>query len=751
MCRVQRRFTFGGFALSDSLRFTRQAIPAARLRREPTHATRGGKKQKIVILGGGVGAIAAAFALTEVPGWQNRYDVTVHQLGWRLGGKGASGRDMRQPHRRIEEHGLHNWFGFYDNAFAIMRRCYEELPELRRWPAGKDPILWGFVPHDEAVIEEIHDGQWKHHAVSFPRNHEWPGTGDAGALTPGYAIRMVLAWIAKVLRSALDPLADATPGSPITGANWQRRLAPAADFVGGQLTAVLEALERLSQAAPREVGRTVGASADRLLALLDGLTRGLWARVGRLVHGDDTARRLWVAMDFGAAVVRGLIRDKVVWRGFDAINHLTPREFLQRHGASESTLESEWARVLYAQSFAFLDGDPNKPRVAAGAALHCTFRMLFTYRGAFSWKLRSGMGDIVFAPFYRVLRARGVRFEFFHRVRSLHLSDDGKWIDKILIGRQATPRRGEYAPLVKLKNLWCWPNEPDYAQLTEAPEIHALKTAPGTYVNFESMWSSWGPQREQPVELRRGVDFDHVVLGISLGALPHICGELIQADRRWRDMVEKIPTIGTQAFQIWLKPTLHETGWSLPSPMSTAYALPFETWGDFTHTLATECWPRRQRPGMVAYACGPMRNGRQRAPEWFTDPGFPGREHQRALDAMRCYLDECAGHLWPNTMTPEGFDWSQLVDLEEGVGEERLRAQFCLANIEPTERYVLSVPGSLRYRLRSDRSGFANLYLAGDWTFNGMNLGCVEAAVMSGMRAARAICGHPEKIIGEDF
>jgi len=43
-----------------------------------------------------------------------------------LGGKGASGRNMDHG-ARIEEHGLHVWAGFYENAFRMMTRCYEEL------------------------------------------------------------------------------------------------------------------------------------------------------------------------------------------------------------------------------------------------------------------------------------------------------------------------------------------------------------------------------------------------------------------------------------------------------------------------------------------------------------------------------------------------------------------------------------------------------------------------------------------------
>src|SRR5205823_3375511 len=84
-------------------------------------------KRKIAILGGGMGAMTAAFELTDRPGWQNHYDITVYQMGWRLGGKCASGRNLDpQLGKRIEEHGVHVWFGFYDNAFRMIKKCYAE-------------------------------------------------------------------------------------------------------------------------------------------------------------------------------------------------------------------------------------------------------------------------------------------------------------------------------------------------------------------------------------------------------------------------------------------------------------------------------------------------------------------------------------------------------------------------------------------------------------------------------------------------
>jgi hypothetical protein len=86
------------------------------------------------------------------------------------------------------------------------------------------------------------------------------------------------------------------------------------------------------------------------------------------------------------------------------------------------------------------------------------------------------------------------------------------------------------------------------------------------------------------------------------------------------------------------------------------------------------------------------------------------------------------------------------------AGPARLDEQFFKANIDPSDRYVLSLPGTLRYRLHPWDSGYDNLFLAGDWTRCGLNAGCVEAAVISGMLAAGAIRGFPAvtDIVGYD-
>ena len=78
-------------------------------------------------------AMAAAWRLSE-PGWRDELEsITVYQRGWRLGGKGASSRG---PNGRIEEHGLHLWLGYYENAFRLLRECYAELDRPRTDPTA---------------------------------------------------------------------------------------------------------------------------------------------------------------------------------------------------------------------------------------------------------------------------------------------------------------------------------------------------------------------------------------------------------------------------------------------------------------------------------------------------------------------------------------------------------------------------------------------------------------------------------------
>ncbi len=169
-----------------------------------------------------------------------------------------------------------------------------------------------------------------------------------------------------------------------------------------------------------------------------------------------------------------------------------------------------------------------------------------------------------------------------------------------------------------------------------------------------------------------------------------------------------------------------------------------------SHLLKEENWPS-PKPRSLAYHCGPAPDADPIPP--FSDHGFPARESKRVKKMAVEWLEKNAAWLWPQAAdpaNPTGLDWSKLADPKNRTGKNRMNAQYWRINIDPTERYTLSVKGSSGYRLRADQSGFDNLFLAGDWTYTAINAGCVEAAVMSGLRAARGLSGFPKRIIGED-
>jgi uncharacterized protein with NAD-binding domain and iron-sulfur cluster len=133
----------------------------------------------------------------------------------------------------------------------------------------------------------------------------------------------------------------------------------------------------------------------------------------------------------------------------------------------------------------------------------------------------------------------------------------------------------------------------------------------------------------------------------------------------------------------------------------------------------------------------------------YSDHDYPARQTAAAFQAAVAWIEANLSTLWPEAERGGSFDWSLLDDPGGGEGSARMQSQYWRANVSPAERYVLSVPGSTEARLKADASGFANLFLAGDWLLNGLNVGCVESAVMGGLQASRAICGYPQTIVGE--
>jgi uncharacterized protein with NAD-binding domain and iron-sulfur cluster len=389
--------------------------------------------EKIAILGGGVSAITAAFYLTNQPDWQNNYDITLYQMGWRIGGKGASGRNADYA-ERIEEHGLHIWFGFYDNAFNSIKQAYEELDR----PSGTPLATWqkAFKPHIYIVLQELINNEWKSWPVDFPTNDQIPGGMDE-SLDLWDLFRTAYMWIKKFLhdlRQENDALSSAKlPEKDSDDDNdhdsWLEKIANFIKIEGKELVDdvkdTFDHLESFMAALPKNLTEHNSEDHSAIKFLLKRLRRWLNKEFSEILDSNDNLRRLFISADLGITILIGMLEDRVFSEGFDVINKYDYQEWLTKHGANvKYTVESAPVRGFYDLTFAYEKGDFSKSNIEAGTILRSMMRIALNYKGAIMWKMQAGMGDTMFTPYYQVLKARGVKFEFFNKVEEVIADSD---------------------------------------------------------------------------------------------------------------------------------------------------------------------------------------------------------------------------------------------------------------------------------------------------------------------------------------
>ncbi|MBL9050158.1 MAG: NAD(P)-binding protein [Tabrizicola sp.] len=696
------------------------------------------KRQKIAVIGGGVGAITATYAITSLPDWDKNYDITLYQLGWRCGGKGASGRNAAH-HQRIEEHGLHIWAGFYENAFRLMRDCYETLNKtgLRSpdAPLGTlDKAFKGLSHFFLAEDLQQPDGSVSLHPwrIDFQPNSEKPGTG--GLLpTPFAYFQMLVRMIADMIERGLagpapEAKSHALPNSLQAGIS-KLGLPTSASSPFHHLSALAAKLPK---------NPLLHKSHETLLLAALAAHAQDWHhdRLANVEH-DDMARRIGYMISLSSAFFRGSIDTGLFRAGFDAIDNWEISAWLLHYGASREAVYSAVFRGCYDYVFGYPGGVTEDRGVGAGTAIRGLLRLAFTYKGALFYKMQAGMGDTIFGPYYQVLKSRGVKFRFFTAARDLKLDPEKLSISAIDMVEQAEVLSGDYQPLVDVRGLPCWPSEPDWSQLKDGEKLRAAG------VDFECEKE---PPQGRAFRLERGRDFDQVILGASLGSIPYLAQDLIAASSRWKAMVDNVQTVATHAAQFWLNKSAEELGWNRlvaehnPGPQTdlktviTSFTEPLDTWADMTDLIPHEDWPQ-DGPTQLAYFCSPAHNAG-------VDPA-PFKER------VRDWVDRDLTRMWPGAKKDGKFDLSLLWGPKDQSPEDRFQTQYFRQNFYGSERYVLSVPGSVQYRLPPDDSGFENLFLAGDWTRCGINAGCVEAATISGLVCARGLTGQPFEVVGE--
>lgn len=671
-------------------------------------------KKKIAVIGGGVGAVTAIYALTQTPDWQTKYSITVYQMGWRLGGKGASGRQM-DAGGRILEHGLHVWAGFYENAFRNMRACYDQLNTLGlRDPAAPLGTMdAAFKPLNHLFLSEDVDQEWRPWVIDLPPNKDVPGTGTK--------VPSPFEMFKRMLEIGLEFLKD--------------------DQFEGALAGLLKshsALVDQTKSLPSDAGSHIPSHRTNLGSLIQEVQSKVKALETPENLQNDGLRRLLLLMDVSLAYAHGMVCSDAFVKGYDALDQWEFSAWLRANGASDWALNSVLLRGCYDFVFGYSAGDTHHGNVGAGTAIRAMSRMLLTYKGAVFFKMQAGMGDTIFAPYYQVLSKLGVEFKYFNAARRLCLNDAQTEISAIEMVEQAVTKQA-YDPLVDVQDLPCWPSEPNWDQLVDGAALKA------SGVNYES---EANPPSGRPYTLTQGDDFDHVILGASIGSLGYLSQELREASPRWARMLDSVKTVGTQAAQFWLKKDSEALGWdgvvaehnpvaAIPeAPMQTVltgFAEPLDTWADMSHLLPRENWAKGEEPASLAYFCAP-------APDGQTLENFQTEAENWAATSLTKF--------WPKALKKNGgFATKLLCSTPQNKG---FKAQYFRVNMTGSERYVLSVPNSLYHRLAPDESGFENLTLAGDWTRCGLNAGCVEAATMSGIAAASAVSGVPLLNVGAD-
>jgi uncharacterized protein with NAD-binding domain and iron-sulfur cluster len=738
-----------------------------------------GKKIAIAILGGGPAALTAAYYLTTFE--PEKYDITVYEMSWRLGGKTASGRG--EDHQ-ILEHGLHVFFGGYHNTFDLMLGCYDalrkECPGARTFAHFFDTI----VPGDYGVIgDDRSEPNWRQWDLQFPMNTGVPGDPPLPTtfelslgliqvaihmLCGGAILRRVQAVVRKLF--GRDEL-------PRTG----RRRARDVDHDGGDwfvnrvlIPLCLTLLDgeswagRLNQALTRFVHRVV---------------RSFTRQVEPLVKRNNLLGRVWTAADLMLATWKGLSHDRVLFRpdGYQRLDHLDLREWLSKHGACELTLRSPLVRIVYDAAFSYPEGGRRSrderrldEAMAAGAALRIILWMALSYKGAMYYKMLAGMGDVMHVPLYLLLKQRGVTFKFFHKITALRPgvdAHDRPVIDAIELEELAEVLPGgEYDPLIQVgqrgshEQYDCWPARPRIDLLT-AETRESARCA-------ERFFHSRPGARRLTLRRRNHAEastadggFDRVIFAIPVACIPYLCPELMKSGQGNWDRQGKVGTTQTVALQLWSKYSLRELGWRQPAPLLSLFWDPLNTWSDMGQVLPQERRPHGTQPAMVAYFCGPLPHEWQPADEnkrLDPDGDRCWREaHDRQAERARDRLFERLAELWPN-FSADGPrkeripQWHILYDPANRAGEERQRAQYVRANFDPHERCTLALPCETDNRIDPESSGFANLTVAGDWTANHILAACCEGTVQSGIRAARAISVHEDRtslyrIIGEDL
>ena len=730
-------------------------------------------KQRIAIIGGGAAGLSTAFHLTQQEKWQSKYDITVYQMGWRLGGKGATGRDP-DNHWRIEEHGIHGFCRFYFNTWEMMREVYAQL--RRSKPGLPIPLMeQAFLPSSSSFSVEMVENRWTQNLRAMPRAKGRPWQAKPPTVDKWHAIYGLLHDLATRGRGQLNDPAATTHNDLVDPDLADTQAQTAEQHARTIQQAVIAAAQNFAQQGQTDQATQLRSRMLAALQMLQGAEVELEAAIQQLQGGPGQAlqRRPLLPqlaqVDMFAALLKGLVAAKIWRKDFDVdeLDDIDYRAWLAQHGARDATLASGLVTTVPNILFAYPDGDSTQPpRLSTAAWLNWTLRS-FLGHGEYFYFMTAGTGETVVLPLFQLLRRRGVKFEFFHRLdrvaTGIAQGQKQPSIKALHFERQARTVSGQpYEPLHQLsfrhhkgRSYPVWPNQPLWDQLQYG------KANRSRGVDYEAWREGNDPVGSEARTLTLGAPgddgFDQVVWALPPSMIDEIGDQPLR--ELWKPTTTHVTTTATQAAQLWLDQDTQELGWdrtqlvpaksaryscaSMPNPLNGLVA--------FDDLIEQEDWPKKGPKGLV-YLCS------QLAP-------IPGADTlQQALLRVRqstaaslrtlgVFMPAARAPL-SQRVDPRAIDFSHLYVPPEvnANGEQRLAYQYYRANIRPTEAYAQASPGSVKGRMMAWDTGLQNVVVAGDWIYNGFNLGSFESAVSGGRLAAFALIGgRPEDILGFGF
>ncbi|HEY6462623.1 MAG TPA: hypothetical protein VIY73_20785, partial [Polyangiaceae bacterium] len=495
-------------------------------------------------------------------------------------------------------------------------------------------------PGDELQLPDLIAGKWDFWNIVFP-----PNIAQAGDVDPN--VRDFHGALAKAAQTLVEWVES-----------YEANLAPAKTF-GPNLRAALPV-----------AAQTPGELIAGLLGMKPHL-KDLLGNPPSVAGLATTLRHLWMAIYFAGTNLLGILEYGLFTPAAfqsPALNAMDYKDWLK--GVSDSgpspelTYDSPVVNAIYDLVF------QQEVGFAAGVAVYDSLMMLLLYAGHLFYRM-AGMGDVVFAPLYYALAAKGVHFRFQHTITDVTLGPPAADGSRAVAGVELMGDGLERTPaelFVTVHGKPCWPTES-----LVTPTLRSITLGPA--------------------------DFDDVICAIPIGALKSSVPSLA-ALGPVKKAIEGITTIPTESIQLWLDAPLAGPtglGWSGGRMMLGCFEEPFNSCGDMAQVIPVE---DVQGEKAVLYM----------------SDVYSGNANDSQAVADAKVLEDAVS--WTDTSLPKmlpGFDWGHLVAPAGAAGDARVEAQYIRANVTGTELYVGSTPGTVALRLPADGAGVSNLFLASDW------------------------------------